>query len=268
MARSAQQLSVTSPASAQALPAHLRRETGRFLEVAARSPLPVHVPAYPAFTVETLTAHVGRALRGFHAILAGDPDHQREAEPAPTGEAVIEWAEAGLEPLLTALREVPPDRPVTFPHGRGERPAALIAPLLAVEIGVHRWDVESVLGEHAAIPADLAIGEISSVFENFVPHLASTGVAPIGGEVRLRATDTDAGWSISVVDGRLVTALATGEPDDAAVVVSATAEDLALIVWKRWLPPRPGVTVSGSVDVLKRFLSTDYIPDPRTTPAH
>jgi len=26
--------------------------------------------------------------------------------------------------------------------------------------------------------------------------------------------------------------------------------------------------VTGSVDVLKRFLVTDYIPDPRTTPAH
>jgi hypothetical protein len=26
--------------------------------------------------------------------------------------------------------------------------------------------------------------------------------------------------------------------------------------------------VSGSVDVLKRFLSTDYIPDPPITPAH
>ena len=58
---------------------------------------------------------------------------------------------------------------------------------------------------------------------------------------------------------------AAAEAGDAAVVVSAPAEDLALIVWKRWPPPRPGVDVSGSVDVLKRFLSTDYIPDPRTT---
>jgi hypothetical protein len=26
-----------------------------------------------------------------------------------------------------------------------------------LEVGVHRWDVESVLGEHAPIPADLTI---------------------------------------------------------------------------------------------------------------
>jgi hypothetical protein len=41
-----------------------------------------------------------------------------------------------------------------------------------------------------------------------------------------------------------------------------------LLVWKRAVPPRPGLDVTGSADVLKRFLTTDYIPDPRTTPAH
>ena len=51
-------------------------------------------------------------------------------------------------------------------------------------------------------------------------------------------------------------------------MADAPVEDLALIVWKRWPPPRPRVQVSGSVDVLKRFLATDYIPDPRTTPEH
>jgi hypothetical protein len=137
-----------------------------------------------------------------------------------------------------------------------------------VEIGVHRWDVESVLGEHIAIPQDLAVREIDSVFENFVPRLAAAGVAPIGGTVRLHATDAAVDWGISVDDGRLLAGPRPGEPADATVVMSAAAEDLALIVWKRWPPPRPGVEVSGSVDVLKRFLSTDYIPDPVTTPAH
>lgn len=66
------------------------------------------------------------------------------------------------------------------------------------------------------------------------------------------------GWDVSVQDGRLLAGrLAGGEPDGATVVVSAPVEDLALIVWKRWPPPRPGVDVSGSVDVLKRFLSAD-----------
>jgi uncharacterized protein (TIGR03083 family) len=257
-----------APSSVQASLAHIRRETGRFVEVAGRSPLQVHVPAYPAFTVETLSAHIGRALRIFHAILSSGSYQQDEPAQAPQGPEVIEWVEAGLDPLLTLLSEVPPDKLVAFPHDAGDRPAALIAHLLAVEIGVHRWDLESVLGEHVAIPRDLAIREVDSVFETFVPRLASTGVAPIGGTVRLQATDVAVGWSVSVRDGRLLAGRLSGEPDDGTVVVSAAAEDLALIVWKRQPPPRPGVEISGSVDILKRFLSADCIPDPRTTPAH
>lgn len=60
-----------SQESAQALTVHVRRETVRFVEVAARSPLRAHVPAYPAFTVETLSAHIGRALRIFPTIISG-----------------------------------------------------------------------------------------------------------------------------------------------------------------------------------------------------
>jgi len=254
--------------SAQAFEVHVRRETGRFVEVAARSPLQAHVPAYPAFTVETLTAHIGRALRVFNTIISGGSYREGEVIEAPAGTAVVEWAEEGLEPLLKGLAEVPPDTLVRLPHRTVDQPVSVIAPLLAVEIGVHRWDVESVLGEHAATPQDLAIREIQNVFENFVPLLASAGVAPIGGTVRLQATDVAAGWGISVENGRLLAVRLPAEPDDATVMVSAPVEDLALIVWKRWLPPRAGVEVSGSADVLKRFLSTGYIPDPRTTPAH
>ena len=248
--------------------AHLRRETGRFAEVAARSPLAAHVPTYPAFTVASLSAHIGRALRIFQALISAGSYQEDQVIAVPAGPAVTGWAQAGLEPLLAALAEVPPGQPVTFPHGAGQRPASLIAPLLAVEVGVHRWDVESVLGDHLPIPPDLAVREVESVFENFVPRLAGSGVAAIGGAVRLQATDTPVSWEISVQDGRLLAGRAAGEAGDAAVVVSAPVEDLALIVWKRWPPPRPGVDVSGSVDVLKRFLSTDYIPDPRTTPEH
>jgi uncharacterized protein (TIGR03083 family) len=245
---------------------HVRREALRFAEVAACPPLPAHVPAYPAFTVETLTAHIGRVLRGFPALLA--PGSEAGPPEAPDGPAVIEWASGGLEPLLTLLSEIPPDTPVPFPHGRGERPASRIAPLLAVEVGVHRWDLETVLGEHDPVPADLAASEIDSVFENFAPRLAGEGVAPIGGTLQLRATDIDAGWTVTVEDGALRAGRSGGEPGAADTVVSGPAGDLALIVWKRLPPALSAATVTGPADVLQRFLATGYIPDPRTTPAH
>jgi uncharacterized protein (TIGR03083 family) len=245
---------------------HLRRETERFADVVRESPPRAHVPAYPDFTVHTLAAHIGRALRLFHAIAAGGGE--QPSLEIPEGADAADWVLAGLPPLITVLGELPPDQPVPFPHDAGDRPAGLIAPLLAVEIGVHRWDVESVLGDHEPIPADLAVQEVESVFANFVPRLAGSGVADIGGAVFLRATDTPAAWTARVSDGRLTTERAPDDPSGAAVSVTGAAQDIALLVWKRALPPRPELEVAGSTDVLKRFLVTDYIPDPRTTPAH
>lgn len=251
--------------------AHLRRETERFAEVVTRSPLPVHVPAYPDFTVASLATHIGQQLRLFHALVTTGS----EAEPVtmvPGGEDLADWVLAGLGPLVTALGEIAPDQLVPFPHQLGERPAGLIAPVLAVEVGMHRWDVETVLGEHVPIPPDLAVRDVDSAFATFARRLAGSGVADIGGTVWLQTTDTASAWSARVADGRLVTEQeAPDDPADPAgpdVIVAGTAQDIALLVWKRELPPRPGLTVSGSADVLKRFLATDYIPDPRTTPAH
>jgi uncharacterized protein (TIGR03083 family) len=246
--------------------AHLRREAERFAEVVTRSPLQVHVPAYPDFTVHSLAVHIGRVLRRFPGIIAGDGE-QPPVE-APDGEDVAGWVLAAVDPLVTLLGEIPPDKPVRFPHQAGDRPAGLIAPLVAVEVGVHRWDVESVLGEHVPIPSDLAVQEVESVFANFVPRLAASGVADIGGTVWLQTTDTAAAWSARVSDGRLVTERVPDRPHDTATAVTGTAQDIALLIWKRAVPPRPQLDVTGSADVLKRFLATDYIPDPRTTPAH
>ena len=246
--------------------AHLRRETERFADVVRESPARAHVPAYPDFTVYSLAAHIGRGLRLFHAIAAGGGE--QPALEVPEGADVADWVLAGLGPLVTVLGEIPPDQLVPFPHDAGDRPAGLIAPLVAVEVGVHRWDVESVLGEHAPIPADLAVQEVESVFTNFVPRLAGSAVADIGGTVSLRATDSPVAWSAQVSDGRLAAEREPDGPSDAAVVVTGTAQDIALLVWKRALPSRPELDVAGSTEVLKRFLVIDYIPDPRTTPAH
>lgn len=248
--------------------AYLRREVDRFASVAAHSPLPVHVPAYPDFTVETLTAHIGRALRTFAPLLASDSDAATEPADAPDGAAVIDWVRAGVDPLLTLLDEVPADRLVPFPHGAGSRPAGLIAPLLAVEIGVHRWDLETVLGEHAEIPAQLAVRAIDSVFENFVPRLAASGVDSIGGTLALNATDSGTGWDIAVDDGRLIARRSDDPEYSADTTVSGRAEELALLVWKRRPPAALPLEVLGPREILKRFLSADYIPDPLSTPAH
>ena len=114
---------------------HLRRETDRFAAVVRESPLRAHVPAYPDFTVHSLAAHIGRGLRLFHAIAVGGEQPSSEALEVPAGADVADWVLAGLAPLVTVLGEIPADQLVPFPHDAGNRPAGLIAPLLAVEVG-------------------------------------------------------------------------------------------------------------------------------------
>ena len=100
--------------------------------------------------------------------------------------------------------------------------------------------MESVLDEHVPIPSDLAVQDVESVFTNFAPRLAASGLADIGGTVWLRTRDTPAAWSARMSDGRLVTERAADSPDDSAVTVTGLAQDIALLVWKRAVPPRAG----------------------------
>lgn len=252
---------VTDPEPAKATLAHIWRETTRFAQLATREPLSLPVPSYPAFTVETLTAHVGTTLRSLQAALTG----QRvagEIQP-PRGPAVIEWMGAGLDPVLKLLRDAKPDELVPFPPGTGTRRAALLAPLLAVQLALHRWDLESVRGEYSATPPDLAVAEIETALAADAAHLTGPAVSPIGGVVQLRASDVGIGWATWVTRGRLVTRRLTGKNVAPDVVASARAQDLALMLWNRAAPQWPRVRVSGASDVLTRFLRIGYVPDPR-----
>jgi hypothetical protein len=254
----------TGLASFEEALAHIKRETERVVEVAANSPLAAHVPTYPALTVEGLSAQIGQTLRATLSLVGAGIHTERATIDTPSGPSIVEWVRVGLEPLLLCLRSAAADEPQQ-PHHDGHPSATSIASMLAVEIGLHRWDLESVLGDHHQIPADLAIREINAALEYYVPLLARADVAPIGGTVQFQATDAAMRWALSVREGALQVDRVLGAFHAGDVRVSASAEDLALIVWKRWLPPRSGVEIAGSLVALKRLLSIDYIPDPRAT---
>jgi hypothetical protein len=77
----------------------------------------VHVHAYPDFTVHSLAAHIGRALRLFRGIITTGSAEYQPAE-APDGDDIAGWVLAAIDPLVTLLSEVPPDQPVPFPDPR------------------------------------------------------------------------------------------------------------------------------------------------------
>src|ERR1700683_968323 len=117
--------SATIPPAAPWL-AHLRREAERFAEVVTLSPLQVHVPAYPDFTVYSLAVHIGRVLRLFHGIIATGSAEFQSVE-VPDRDDVAGWVLAAVDPVVTLLSEVPPDKTVPFPPQAGDRPGGLRA---------------------------------------------------------------------------------------------------------------------------------------------
>lgn len=246
----------------------VEEETLRFVEVARHSPFDAVVPTYPAFSVATLSAHVGRVLRVFRDVVVDGAVTDGDPFAAPSGPEVFDWLVEGLEPALHALREVDTDALLYLPRRTVASSPSEVASALLVEVGVHRWDLESVIGAHAPIPTDLAVRAIDSVVENFVPLLASAGVESIGGKVRVQATDSPDGWSFAVVDGALRAERASNTNFGADVMVSGAAAELALIVWKRSSFLQRAVNVVGPIGVFTRLLEIDYVPNPLTTAAH
>ena len=58
----------------------------------------MHVPAYPDFTVHSLAIHIGRVLRLFHGVVAGDGEQYLAADAPDAGEHLLaEQLERGVE---------------------------------------------------------------------------------------------------------------------------------------------------------------------------
>jgi len=246
--------------------AHVERETSRVLELAAALPPAAPVPSRPAYTVAALVAHIGEGLQIARSVLEGDVYSDASRPAAPSGPGLVEWTAEGRQSLLEAFRRVPRDKLVTLPYEVRQRPVGDAATSAAIYFGLHRWDLESVLGQHRPLPADIAVAAVDQAFDSYAPRLAGAGVAPIGGTLEFHATDVGAvSWTASVQDGRLAAGRADGTaaPD---ATVTATAEELALLVLKRRPALPPGEAVSGPRDILRRFLAINYIPDPRRPP--
>src|SRR5271155_3805020 len=218
--------------STEELLSYIEIETRRFVGVARQIPLVVHIPTYPDFTVETLSAHLGTGLRSFDNLARTGQFDPGKIGTTPTGSAVLDWVQIALAPVVKTLRGVDPHAVVQFPGDPKTVPVTSLAQWLAIEVLVHRWDLESVLGDHASIVPDLAFVGIEHVFDNYVPRMASTGVAPIGGTVELWATDLPVAWKAAVRSERLHVRRRNADSPKSDVTVRATAEDLFLVAWK------------------------------------
>lgn len=190
------------------------------------------IPNCPGWTVYNAAAHIGRVAIAWAEMISSSPDDPESRERGyaqsaerPTGAPVTDlaaWANSTIDRL-----EGDTDRRCYFSMTGGEGTVGLWAWHAASELGVHRLDVESALGDTHAITDDQAIDAVRYTCEYFLPAMRrATGKDPGPVTIRLRRADGPEG-------------LATIESDSAntATIEGAPVQAL-LALWGR---PHRGV---------------------------
>jgi uncharacterized protein (TIGR03083 family) len=149
-------------------------EAAQLIAVARQGPLDAPVPGCPGWDVARLAGHVGRVHRWATASILGgaEPDGTTLERP-PKGDAVVDWAEAAIAPLLGALKAAPAPGAWNF-VGADDADGSFWPRRMAVETSIHRWDTEDAVGgasETSPLDAMLAAEGIEEEFTLMSPRL-------------------------------------------------------------------------------------------------
>lgn len=228
---------------------------GHFLEVAASADRGARVPACPEWDVADLVFHLGRLWWRFERIVAGrltERDQVREVgEPErPAAADVVAWAGDQLDRFEDALASLEDDEPV-WNFSRTPQVGAWYPRRMHHEAVVHGFDLESAVGEPAAIDADVAhdgVDELMTVLSTAGrrwPDDAPTVT------LQVATSAPDGRWAVRLEPGQR--GVVVGQDGLADVTVGGGAEAVLLAAWAR--RPLDTVAVTGDTDVAKAALA-------------
>jgi len=175
----------------------------------------------PDWSGADLLAHASGFAGYLTDLLAGRADRDTEFPKVPPDEAA-ETYDADLARLVGALRDTPPDAPVS--HWAAVQQVAASWQRRAVhELAVHRWDAETIsYAEPAPLPADVAVDGIDEFLTEFVATgLAAGMLPPRPATLVIEPTDVDERFERDLGDPGPVT------------TIRGTASDLLLALWRR-----------------------------------
>lgn len=248
---------------------HLARDSARFVEVLRQTPPETRVPTCPDWDADDLLWHLaevqwfwgtitGRGLTAYADVLGLDSG----GRPGDR-DALLSFFGRASGDLHHHLSAAPPDTPAWT--WSDEQTVGFIRRRQAHEALIHRLDAELTAGDRTPMDADLCTDGVDEVL-----RIMYAGVPPWGRftadptqTVRVRATDTDSSWLVTLGqftgvedDGTIhdepdlaVAASDAGEP--AAATVSGAAADLDCWLWHR--PPAGQVERAGDLVVLARL---------------
>jgi uncharacterized protein (TIGR03083 family) len=208
------------------------------------------VAGCPGWSVADLVWHLLEVQQFWGTIVAG-----RVRDPAgiprpdrPTDDAeLLPPLRSATARLVEALRLADPDEPVWTWAARKD--AGWVARHQVQEAAVHRWDAEQAAGRDVPLHPTAAADGVDEFLQISTPFPVE-GAEPLGGRLQLMAVDVGLAWSIEEDAGGAVRCERTAA-GDAAAVVSGSASDLLLYLYRR--RPTTALEVAGDVDVAERF---------------
>lgn len=238
----------------------LARFQGDFLAAVPHADVDARVPACGDWTVRELVEHLAQ----IHHWAAGNA---RGAKGAPLGSGPFDLAPhyaaqaSELRATLAGLRPDAVGRVLTHPAPMGPGPAWFWRRRQTHETLVHLHDLlaatagagsTGLAGAEPEVWAD-TVDEVVTVLQ---PRQVGLGrMEPVRHPVSLVATDVGGTpvWVLGAPGGRA---------DEVApdVVVSGTAEGLALTLWHRLTPAEAGLTVEGDRADLETALAQPIVP--------
>ncbi len=247
--------------------AAIRSEGAALGRAAAAAGLDAAVPGCPGWRVADLVGHVGRLHSWVAALVTERPD----AEPdlfndivVPDGAGLLDWYDAGVEPLATALEAAGPAAEVwswTDTHTAG-----FWARRQAHETAVHRWDAECAAdgaragvarsgsdssSDRAAVTpvgAALAVDGIDEAFDMAAFRSGTKDLRGTGESIHLHCTDGDGEWLVRLDESGVTV---TREHAKGDVAARGTASDLLLLLYNRI--PADALDVFGDAALLARW---------------
>jgi uncharacterized protein (TIGR03083 family) len=228
----------------------LRSECAGVGDLARTVPHETPIAPVPGWTVHDVIAHLaGDFLWVLGTLATRVPPRVGLVAVETRGTALCDEWDAVSARLVDRLGGIDPLEPCPN-FAQGDRGVLGFHPRhQALETTIHRWDVESAVGEHAPIDPEVATDGIAELFEvytrRYSPHQLS-------GPLTLACSDTASGWLIapSERDGFVeIGPWAGGDAD-----VEAPADDLLLLLWQRIDPDDPRVRYRVDPATVRPFL--------------
>ena len=152
--------------------------------------------------------------------------------------------------LLETLREFDPAAE-TYTLSESDKTVGFWHRRQLFETLVHLWDLRSAADSDAPPPAEVEpevhADGVAELFDVFLPRARL--LAPLGGIIRLEATDTGDSWVFGNDWQR-------DDPEIPTATVRGTASELLLYVWNR----TDRVERAGDLDALRRFENAPVRP--------